>query len=59
MENSDSSLNDKPEEGGKEVGEGAVSKPVVINIDSCTKTEILEMEGLGGYFPVRSTQLGA
>ena len=59
MENFGSSINDKPEEGEKEAGERAMGKPVVINTDSCSKMEILEMEGFGGYFPVISTQLGA
>lgn len=59
MENFGSSINDKPEEGEKEAGERAMGKPVVINTDSCSKMEILEMEDFGGYFPVISTQLGA
>lgn len=38
---------------------GAVGKPLVKTMESCSKMGMLEMEGLGRCFPVRATQIGA
>lgn len=59
VENFGSSINDKPEEGEKKAGERAVGKPVVINTDSCSKMEILEMESFGAISQSYQHSLGA